>query len=233
MIAKFSTIVLALALMAAATGPAAVEITQEPSHHKVLENPFVRAFQVEVAPRSSTLLHHHGHDYFFVTLGASQVENDVEGKTPVVLTLSDGEVRFTPGNFSHVAKNLSEKPFRNITIELLQDEAARKSPPPTWDEERGLHVLTGGTQDVIFVKDGVRVSEVELQPGAMLPQHHHKGPHLLVALTDLEVRSDVVGKGPAPGHVKSGEVKWVPGGYTHTLTNVGKSEARFVTLEFP
>jgi hypothetical protein len=27
-------------------------------------------------------------------------------------------------------------------------------------------------------------------------------------------------------------VKWLPGGYTHILTNTGKQEAKFVTLEF-
>jgi len=59
------------------------------------------------------------------------------------------------------------------------------------------------------VKDGVRVSEIELQPGGMIPTHHHNGPHLLVAVTDLEVRSDVEGQGPMPGHFKAGAVKWL------------------------
>jgi len=35
-----------------------------------------------------------------------------------------------------------------------------------------------------------------------------------------------------PGKFKSGDIKWLPGGYTHTLTNVGQSPARFVTVEF-
>jgi hypothetical protein len=85
----------------------------------------------------------------------------------------------------------------------------------------------------LFVKDGARVSEIELQPGATMPSHHHRGPHLLVALTDLEIRSDVVGQGPMPGHFKSREAKWLPGGYTHTLANVGKQTAKFMTVEFP
>jgi hypothetical protein len=70
--------------------------------------------------------------------------------------------------------------------------------PPKWDEERGLRVFAGGTQEILFVKDGVRVSEGELQPGAMMPSHHHNGPHLLVAITDLEVRSDVEKMGRCP-----------------------------------
>jgi len=53
-----------------------------------------------------------------------------------------------------------------------------------------------------------------------------------VAVSDLELRSDVEGRGPATVTLKSGDVKWVPGGFTHTLTNTSKSPARLVTVEF-
>jgi quercetin dioxygenase-like cupin family protein len=225
-------VLLSTLVAAQSTAPGEVEITSEPAHHLFLENEYVRVFKVEVAPRGQTLMHRHRHDYVFVTLGATEVENDVFGKPPVTLKLQDGEARFSPGNFAHIAKNLSAAPFRNITIELLKDAEAQKTPPPKWDEERGLNVFDGGTQHIMFVKDGARASEIELQPGATLPRHHHSGPHLLVAVTDLEVRSDVEGQGPMPGHFKSGDVKWLPGGYTHTLTNVGKQPAKLVTLEF-
>jgi hypothetical protein len=52
-----------------------------------------------------------------------------------------------------------------------------------------------------------------------------------VAVSDLEIRSDVEGQGPMPGKFKAGDVKWLPGGYTHTLTNTGKELARLVTVE--
>jgi len=220
------------AILVSAQAPSAVEITAEPSHHLAVENDYLRAFKVEVAPHSATLMHHHGHDYVFVTIGASQVENDVEGKPPVSLKLEDGETRYVPGNFAHIAKNLADTPFRNVTVELMKDEAAHKTPPPKWDEERGLDVFTGGTKHILFVQDGVRVSEVELQPGATVPRHHHNGPHLMIAVSDLDVRSDVEGQGPMAGHYKAGDVKWLPGGYTHTLTNVSKNPAKLVTLEF-
>jgi len=209
-----------------------VEITSEPHHHLALENAYLRVFKVEVPPHDATLMHRHRHDYVFVTLGPSEISNLVQDKPPVTLKLQDGEARFTPGNFAHIARNLADTPFRNVTIELLQDEQARQSPPPAWDEERGLQVFTGGTQHIMFVKDGVRVSEIDLQPGATVPRHHHAGPHLVVAVTDLDVRSDVEGKGPTPGHLNSGDIKWLPGGYTHTLTNTGKLPAKFITLEF-
>lgn len=210
-----------------------VEITSEPSHHPALENEQVRVFKVEVAPHKSTLMHWHRHDYLFITLGDAHVSNKIKDRDPIELNFVDGDTRFVTGNFAHIAENLSNKPFRNVTIELLKDEQARKNPPAKWDEERGLNVFNGGTQHILFVQDGVRVSEFDMQPGGMIPSHHHKGPHLLVAVSDLELRSDVEGQGPMPGKFKSGDVKWLPGGYTHTLTNAGKQPIKFITLEFP
>ena len=218
-------------LLAAYAAAPEVEITSEPSHHLAVENEYVRAFQVEVAPGVSTLLHRHRHDYLFVTLGDSDVVNEVLGKPPAEIKLADGETRFTPGGFAHVAKNLSDQPFRNVTIELLQDAKMRLTSSP-WPMEGGDKEFPGVHIKVLFVRDGARVSEVNLDPGATIPSHHHDGPHLLVAISDLDLRSDVDGMGPLPGKFKSGNPKWLPGGYTHTLTNVGKSGARFVTVEF-
>jgi quercetin dioxygenase-like cupin family protein len=209
-----------------------VEITAEPHHHLTLENKSVRVFNVEVRPHSDTLMHWHRHDYVYVTLGKSEVVNAVKDKAPVTVTLQDGETRFSPATFAHIARNPGDQPFRNVTIEILEDESLRTS-SQHWDEDRGLDILANGTKQVLFVKDGIRVSEVELQPGAVIPMHHHSGPHLLVAVSDLDLRSDVQGQAPMPGHFKSGDSKWLPGGYSHTVTNTGSKPAKFVTLEFP
>ena len=116
----------------------------------------------------------------------------------------------SPGNFAHIARNLSDQPFRNVTIELMQDDKLR-SQPSHWPEDCGEKTFPGGRSKILFVKDGVRVSEVNLDPGATVPSHHHDGPHLLVAVTDLDLRSDVEGQGPMPGKFKAGDIKWLPG----------------------
>lgn len=225
-------VVLLFSLSLTAQTPSEVEITSEPGHHLALQNEFVRVFKVEVAPHAATLMHRHRHDYIYVTLGAAHVENDVGGKPPVTISLQDGETHFLPAGFAHVAKNLSDQPFRNITIELMQDEKAHRSPPRKWDEERGLHILNGGTEDILFVKDGARASELQLQPGGVLPRHHHAGPHLVVAVTDLDLCSDIEGKAASKVQLKAGDVAWAKGGFTHTLTNAGKQNAKLITLEF-
>lgn len=223
-------------ILLAAQSVSEVEITAELHHHFTLANEYVRVFNVDVAPHAATLMHWHRHDYVYVTLGESHVSNEVQGKAPVEVRLPDGETRFSPGPFAHVAKNLSDQPFRNVTIEYLQDEKLRNAlhdGKVKWDEERGLDVLQGGTQQILFVNDGVRATMFELQPGGVVPKHYHAGPHLLVAVSDLEIRSDVEGQGPMPGHFKAGQSKWLPSGYSHSVTNLGHQPAKFVTLEFP
>src|SRR6185369_12927580 len=155
----------------------------------------------EVPPHDSTLMRWHRPDYLLVTIGDSEIENDVAGKPPATLKLKDGEVRFLPGNFAHIARNLALTPFRNVTIELLRKTGAAK-----WDEDRGLQVLQNGTQHVLFVKDGVRVSDIELEPAGVLPKHTHTGPYLLITVTDLDLRNAPVGKKAGTIELKAGDV---------------------------
>ena len=99
-----------------------VELTSDPAYHaEDYAYGSYQVFGVEVAAHSATFLHRHRHDFVSVTLGDAHILNEVQGKPTVDLKLKDGDTRFTTGNFAHVVKNLSDRPFRNITIELLQD----------------------------------------------------------------------------------------------------------------
>jgi len=206
-----------------------VEITAEPSHHLVLENEQVRVFSVSVAPHSATLMHRHRHDYFFVTLDDARISNEVEGKEPVEAMLSDGTTRFTPGNFAHIARNLGDTAFRNVTIELLQDEK-RKAEVSHWDKDSGEESSLGWNRKILFVKDGVRVSQVELDAKTRLPKGHHDGPVLLVAVSAFELGSNADGKGSAGKVLKAGELWWSD--RSPTIINAGTGPGRFVMLEF-
>jgi quercetin dioxygenase-like cupin family protein len=231
---------LAATLLAAQSTPE-VEITAEPHHHLTLENKSVRVFNVEVPPNDATEMHWHRHDYIAVAIGASEISNTVKDKPPATVKFTDGDTRFASATFAHIVRDTGPAPFRNVTVEILEDATLRNS-TPTWDasknEDRFLDILPGGTKQILFVKDGIRVSEIELQPGAVIPKHHHTGPHLIIALTDLDLRSEILPSDPAPHpaptdlHLKAGESKWIPGNLTHSVTNTGPA-AKFVTLEFP
>src|SRR5262250_3478944 len=121
---------LLVALPASAQEPmplAHSNVPGEPHHHLKIENEFVRVYYVEVPPHENTQLHQHDHDYLFVTLGDSDVVNAVRDKPEVHLVLKDGETHFTRGGFAHVARNQSDAPFRNVTIELLKSQGDAKN----------------------------------------------------------------------------------------------------------
>jgi quercetin dioxygenase-like cupin family protein len=206
-----------------------VEITAEPHHHLILQNEYVRVFSVEIDPRDATLMHRHHHDYAYVVMGNAQLSNEVQGKPPAKLDVSDGQANYSDGNFAHLVKNVGNTPFRNITVEFLQDakmrtDANSSDPAPV--------NIRGGTEKVLFVKDGVRAVEVELQIAAVEGRHHHAGPHLVIALTDLSFRAENPDKSATNMEMKAGEVKWIDGGITHTVTNVGSGPAKLVSFEF-
>jgi len=244
------SLVLCVCAAAQTAPPAGVEITGEPFHHLVLKNRKVRVFSVEVPPKASTLLHRHRNDYLFVALGDSVVRNERQGEKPADLRLADGDVRFTKGGFAHIARNLGEAPFRNVTIEVLKP-ARGIVRLATCDINEGIecgfcNISPEGKQKCdwpgamqalpeLEKKEqdyGVYQFVVHLQPGASTGMHTHKVDHLVVAVSDLELKNEVQGKPAELIRQKAGEVRWVKGGLTHSLTNVGKQPAWFVSFEF-
>jgi|SRR5208337_4021757 len=210
--------------------PQEVEITAEPHHRLIFQNQYVRVFDVVVSPKDATLMHDHRHDYVYVVLGSAEISNEVKGKAPVKVTLADGDVKFTEASFAHIVRNVSATQFHNITVELLQDEQSRNA-PAKWNAENAIRVQ-GGAEDVLFVKDGVRVARVQLETAGFERRHHHAGPHLVIALTDLTLRAETPDKGASNLELKAGEVRWIEANVTHTVTNVGSQPVKLVSLEF-
>jgi quercetin dioxygenase-like cupin family protein len=230
-------LVLFTAIFAAQSAPE-VEITAEPHHHLTLTNDYVRVFYVDVPAGESTLTHWHHHDYIYVTLGDAELTNEVVGKPPVNLRLTDGETRLSPGPFAHLVRIAPGKSFRNVTIELLQDEKLRKSSehwdPSHPDEDRGLEILEGGTKEILWVKDGVRATEFELQPGGVAPLSAN--PQLFVPVTDVALMRQGVPNAPHSLSMdidrRSGEALWLQDKRPRLMKNRMTIPAKFITLEF-
>lgn len=224
---RLSAVLLFVAAMltAGAASESAVPVEKEPDHHLAFQNAYTRAFQVEVPPRATTLLHHHAHDYVYVVLGAADFMNDVEGKPKVEAKLENGHVAFAKGNFSHRAINLLDTPFRNVTIEILQ-------PPKSSGKktERALEIGMGGISDPAIDNDEVRVYDVQLAPGGMLHGQRYPHPMLLVAVSDLDLTATAGGQARMVKE-KVGGLQWLPAG-AYGFMNMGKTQQRFVLVAF-
>ena len=101
-----------------------VPVQDEPHHHWIFENQYVRVLDVQLPPGESTLFHTHSHDNVAVRLSNSTIQKqdvgkDWDGPSPV----QTGEVAFTAGAkrpYTHRVKNAGGGTFRVMDIELLQ-----------------------------------------------------------------------------------------------------------------
>jgi len=217
-----------LATSALAQHQQSVEITSEPSHHLVFQNEYVRVFNVTVAPHATTLVHRHNYDYLFVTLGDSDVVSVRPGEKPVALKLKDGEVRFTPGNFAHAAINQSDRPFHNITIELLKPSSGVT---PCQVDCSHDPVGQGPATTLLYGSDQWHASLDIVPASGRMEKPASSSPLLFVAVSDMDL--SLLGGGAAKtAHRAVGDITWIPAGTPYAALSSGKGPAQFVTFEF-
>jgi len=233
---RWILVLLLASALAAQRAPEPVPVEQEPKHKTVLENEFVRVYRVEIPPGERALLHRHAQDYFWIVVRGSEMETTVAGGSPERQPLRDGEKGVSTAPIVHQVVNVGAHPFLTVAIELKHGFNQRALRCGLGERPCASEVgdMTEPQYAVatLFETDRMKVSEIELDPKAVLPTHEHTAPHLVVALTALELESVVEGQEPARVTQKEADVTWVPAGVTHKLTNVGKQRARFVSVEF-
>ncbi len=144
-----------------------VPIEQEPRHHLVIENEFVRGFLVEIAPHDRTLCHHHLHDYLLYVVGDADIVSAARDEEPKKLSYRDGECELLEAGMVHVVENLRDTKFRNVVTELL----------PAGDGlRRGAEPIT--------VKGETRIAR------------HFADERAAILLLDMEVGAEVLISGP-------------------------------------
>jgi hypothetical protein len=168
-----------------------VPIEEEPRHHLVFVNEFVRAFAVEIAPRERSLCHHHAHDYLMYVVGDAQIVSAPRDGEPRTHTYHDGDCELSPAGLVHVVENLRVTAFRNVVLELL---------PRLGKLQRGTEpriVAGNGTVQAIFHEELVTVWALEMKADGRAEVY---GPAIVAALNADSVKgiSWIAGeRGPA------------------------------------
>ena len=210
----------------------------EPHHHLKIENDYVRAYYVEVAPHDSTQLHQHDLDYLYVILGPADIINAVAGKPELHQVLKDGEVHFTRGGFAHVARNLSDAPFRNVTIEFLHPQGDVRNlcgevapgPQGKCENSQSMAPLSGSS---LLRTDEVYLHLLHFSESKARFSITFRGwanPSLLVALGQGILGVEIGKKHAEKLH--SGDVLWFPGKEPVTFENEGGGAPSFLVLSF-
>lgn len=169
--------------------PAEVPIDQEPHHHLVLENEYVRVFKVEVAPHEATLVHRHTRDYVVVTIGDAEVTNAVVGKEPKKWNFKDGDVTFLEASgeksFAHKAVNEAGTPFVNYTVEL-KFAGGKKC------DEGGHGIAVTPQFQLVSHADILKCGTVQIEKVAIERDQKFRGPGLVIPVTDVRVDNHLI-----------------------------------------
>ncbi len=101
-----------------------VDIADEPHHHLVIANEYIRAFVVEIPLRTRTLCHQHPHEYLLYVASGAEIISAARDEEPKRLSYVDGACELSKAGLVHVVENLGDGAFRNVVVEL-QPAAAR------------------------------------------------------------------------------------------------------------
>ena len=140
----------------------AIPVEQEPRHHVVFTNDFVRIIDATLPPFYVSERHTHAADNVavIVQMSASQGQARV------------GFASFAKGGYSHVITNPATTAMRFLDVELkTADRAPELADPPD---------LPGHEQ--VLSNARVRVSRITLDKGVDLPDHQHANGYVSIVV---------------------------------------------------
>ena len=235
----FRSALLVLTFSLNAQAPTAVPIPKEPHHHLVFENEYVRVFRVSVAAHEATLLHQHDVPYLYVALGPADVINAVQGKPEVHLVMADGQLGYSRGGFAHIARNESDAPFNNVTIELLKPQGEpRNTCAEIVPGASELHCESPAAHKgrLLDIVPQFGTGETWVDLTRVSPEAHNTitiTPSLgtlLVILSGSGIQTEVKGEPEETLHV--GDVMWLLAGSHTTFSNSSQEEWSYLSVGF-
>lgn len=223
--------------------PAAIPVADEPHHAHVLQNDYLRVYNVTVPPLDATQLHQHDLPYIYLMLGSTTVINAEQGKPEARLTLEDGATRYTPGGFAHVVRTDAGTPFHNITIELQKPQGTPRNLPEKSDDrlpgscpqaavdpKPGNDQIPAEQAVSCFETDEVRLDLVKVEGGKDYSEAAPRTAALLVAMTGANL--DVSLGGQHAEFLHAGDVLWLPAGTPRKAVDFLGTKSSFLLLSF-
>lgn len=120
---------------------------------------------------------------------------------------------------------------------MSADAAAGVLPHWPWPDSLDALIVAGEYHRLVFENERVRILEVRIGPGRLVPVHTHRWPSAIyiVSASDF-IRRDGVGKilfdsraaGPPPA---TPTVQWTDPLPPHSVENIGLSEIVLITTE--
>jgi len=198
----------------------------EPRHHLLMQNKFVRIMRVVIPAGQATLWHEHNFDFFVVFVDGSKLHGDLTDKPAGVdvnaVSKSFGFVNYAGKHFVHRMHDVDSVVNHQLAFELV---AARpygftvgdRSAAPQYKME--------------LDNDRVRVWRLKLAPGEIADTITQKAPGVRFVLAGERLTETRPDGRVDEKNVRSGDYAWMPDAAVRSLANVGTSPLELLEIE--
>lgn len=198
-----------------------VNVRDEPRHHNVFENEYIRILDALIGPNDTSLYHLHNTPSVFIVLTNSKVSSQLLGGQPQAGANVSGSISYdamtTPR--THRVWNEDTNWFHVMDIELTSKTQRGKT-----------QVLQNPGFTLLFNEKEVTGYSIELNTGSSLQVPPSANGYLLVstqtATADIKVNNTSLTRLLQPCHYF-----WLEAGKQMSLTIKGNSPGKFVLLQ--
>jgi len=199
--------------------PAQMQVRDEPRHHNVFENEFLRILDVYLPPKDTTLYHLHNTPSVFIILANTNVSSQLMGKQPQKGASVSGVVSYdslaTPR--LHRVWNEDTSWFHVMDIELTSTK-----------QKGNIPVLKDPSLKLLFNEQQVNGYNIDLKTGNTLELPASLNGYLVVSQTESVV-DYTINEIAQHRILKPAHYIWVEAGRNFSLK--GSNTANFVLLQ--
>ena len=201
---------------------AQVQVRNEPRHHNVFENEFVRILDVHLGPGDTTLYHLHNTPSVFITFTNTNVGSQLMGKQPQKGANITGEVFYDSLNTPRIHRVWNEDTswFHVMDVELTNTK-----------QKKNIAVLKNPSLKLLFNKEQVIGYNITLKTDNTVELPASANGYLVISQTESIVDFTINGI-IQQRIVKPAHYTWVNAGRNFSLTANGSKPANFVLLQF-
>jgi quercetin dioxygenase-like cupin family protein len=214
-----------------------VLMKNEPHHHLLRENAYMRLYKIEIPANSVSMLHKHEFSYISIAQGANEYTSVVAGQPDTHKKKLDGEAGYANGGVVHFIRTDSGVPFNMLDVDLLQPQGkARNLCDKIVSQEFGACDLSKADQSEgisvtpSFETDAVHVDRLQIKNGETHDEIHEH-PGLLIMVSGATVAVSRI-PGVMTQFMKPGDTVWIPIGGQPKFTIEDGADAQLLLLTF-
>lgn len=199
-----------------------LEVRDEPRHHLIFENDYVRLLDVHLGPNDTTRYHRHHTPSVFILLSTTNTASQLLGGQPVAGSNVSGEVLFDSLNKERIHRVWN---VDTVWMHVIDAEIKAKS------LKQKLTALEFKQLTPLFTEGMLNGYKFSLAANESLQFPNSAAGYLIVSLGDAEVTIESNGS-KERYFMKAGHYSWVGTNKKLLVHNHGNAAADFAVLQF-